>query len=208
MDLILCFNNPQKTALISPNGTTHYEISTSKTSTSRETHGVFLSKITQSQDGAVVGEIEWGDCFTPTFVRCPLLRGLGGYVGKMGIGMTARTFLYKRSPFSDSRYFVDNDGVEYRWKTHKGVGCVLTSVHDNREIAKYTTGSRIEGFFAGEKKTFLRIQPCSLDLDLLVLSFAVMEKKRRERAGDLAGLVPHEDDDALGDGAGDGGGEA
>ncbi|KAH0584416.1 hypothetical protein H2248_009958 [Termitomyces sp. 'cryptogamus'] len=107
-----------------------------------------------------------------------------------------------------SRYFVDNDGVEYRWKTHKGVGCVLTSVHDNREIAKYTTGSRIEGFFAGEKKTFLRIQPCSLDLDLLVLSFAVMEKKRRERAGDLAGLVPHEDDDALGDGAGDGGGEA
>lgn len=81
-------------------------------------------------------------------------------------------------------------------------------MHDNKEIAQYTMGSRVEGSFAGEKKTFLRIQPCSLDLDLLILSFAVMEKKRRERLGDLAGLVPHEDDDALGDGAGDGGGEA
>lgn len=145
MDLILCHNNPQKTALVSPNGMTHYEISTSKTSTSRETQ-VFLSKITQSKDGAVVGEIEWGDCFTPTFVRCPLLRGLGGYIGKMGIGMTARTFLYKRSLFSkcvpgisllsvkladirldcSSKYFLDNAGVEYRWKTKKGVGCVVS----------------------------------------------------------------------------------
>ncbi|KAG6918024.1 hypothetical protein DXG01_016876 [Tephrocybe rancida] len=207
MDLILRQNNPQKTALISPNGIVHYEITTTKTGTSRETHDVFLSKIMHPTDESVAGEIEWGDCFTPTFVRYPLFNGLGGQMGKMGFGMTARTFLYKRKRFSDSRYFLDSNGLEYKWKTQKGVGCVLTSVHDDKEVAKYTIGSRLEGSFAGEKKTFLRIQPCSLDLDLLVLSFTIMEKKRRERAGDLPSLVPHEDD-VQGDGAADGGGEA
>ncbi|KAG6845688.1 hypothetical protein H0H87_004949 [Tephrocybe sp. NHM501043] len=206
MELILRQNNPQKTALVSPNGTIHYEITTTKTGTSRETHDVFLCKIKHPKDGSVVGEIEWGDCFTPTFVRCPLFSGIGAQMGKMGFGMTARTFLYKRNPFSNSRYFVDNDLIEYKWKARKGVGCILTRVHDNKEIAKYTMGSRVEGSFAGEKKTFLQIQPCSLDLDLLILSFAIMEKKRRERTDDLA-TVPHEDE-VQGDGAADGGGEA
>ncbi|KAG6850418.1 hypothetical protein H0H93_013643 [Arthromyces matolae] len=83
----------------------------------------------------------------------------------------------------------------------------LTSVHDNKEVAKYTIGNRVEGSFVGEKKSFLKIQPCSLDLDLLILSFAVMEKKRRDRSSDLGSIVPHEDE-AQDEGIADGGGEA
>ncbi|KAF5386612.1 hypothetical protein D9615_001932 [Tricholomella constricta] len=204
MDFFLVPNDPQKTVLVSANGVAHYQISTSK-----GTDGIHLSLIQRPADSeadSIVAEVEWGTWGTPTFVRCPLFRGFGSCIGKMGLGVTARTFLYKRRPFSKSRYFMGNDGVEYRWKARRGIGCVLTSSNNNEEIAIYTSTFNNEGLFAGERKHFLRIQPCSVDLDLVVLSFMIMEKKRRERAGDGSSLIAH-DSDPQGDGAGDGGGE-
>lgn len=40
-----------------------------------------------------------------------------------------------------------------------------------------------EGVFAGDKRQVLRIQPCSIDIDLIVLTFIIMETKRREQDG-------------------------
>ncbi|GLB35456.1 hypothetical protein LshimejAT787_0210210 [Lyophyllum shimeji] len=205
MEFFLVPNDPLRTVLVSPNGVAHYQISTSK-----ETNGAHLSLIQRPADSeadSIVAEIEWGTFGTPTFVRCPLLRGLGRCVGKLGLGITARTFLYRRGLFSKSRYFIGDDGMEYRWKLRRGIGYVLTSSGDNEEIARYTSAITVEGLFAGQRKSFLRIQPCSVDLDLVVLSFMIMEKKRRERAGDGTKLVAH-DREPQGDGAADGVGEA
>lgn len=125
-----------------------------------------------------------------------------------------------------SRYFMGNDGVEYQWKTTKTAGCIvsfvseiavservlivevqLTRAGSSEELARYIYTATDEGLYAGERKTRLRIQPtCSIDLDLVVLTFIIAEKKRRDAAGPDARLG--RDEDPCGDGAGDGGGGA
>ena len=52
------------------------------------------------------------------------------------------------------------------------------------EVARYTRGLVEEGFFAGQKKWFLRIRPSSLSIDIIILTFVIMEKKRRDRVAD------------------------
>lgn len=73
-------------------------------------------------------------------------------------------------------------------------------------MARVVSSLAGEGLFAGERKARLRIQPCSVDIDLIIISFMIVEKKRREQAGDRTGLPAHSEDpiDAGGDG-GDGG---
>lgn len=81
----------------------------------------------------------------------------------------------------------------------------LTRVGTNEEVARYTYTSTSEGLYAGERKSRLRIQPsCTLDFDLVVITFVIMEKKRRDHAGDGTTLAAH-DEDPQGDGGGDGG---
>jgi hypothetical protein len=72
------------------------------------------------------------------------------------------------------------------------------------EIARYSFALSKEGLYAGERKSRLRIQPCSVELDLIVVSFLIMLKKRREKTGD--NLLCAHDEDPQGDGGGDGGG--
>ena len=38
-----------------------------------------------------------------------------------------------------------------------------------------------EGFFQGERKWCLLVQPSTLDIDMIVVSFIIMEKRRRDR---------------------------
>ncbi|RDB24128.1 Sterol regulatory element-binding protein cleavage-activating protein [Hypsizygus marmoreus] len=192
----------QKTVLVSPNGVAHYRISTSK-----QKNGSPLSVIQRPADSpedSIVAEIEWRTWEMPTVVRCPLFRGIGRCIGKRGLGIAAQKFLYKRGRFSKSRYFIGNDGIEYRWKAIPGIGFLLTSSRTDEEIARYTRALNEEGLFAGEKKSVLRIQPCSVDIDLVILSFMIMEKKRRDHAGDGTRLVDH-DEDPQGDGGAEGG---
>ncbi|KAF8655847.1 hypothetical protein AX16_002931 [Volvariella volvacea WC 439] len=119
----------------------------------------------------------------------------------------ASVILYNKSKFSssNSRYFIGDDGHEYRWKMLRSAGCVLTRTDTGEEMARYTYVVISEGLFAGERKTVLRILPnCSLDLDLLVLTFVLMEKKRRDGLGDQTKQGPH-DEEVQGDGGGSGG---
>lgn len=37
-----------------------------------------------------------------------------------------------------------------------------------------------EGFFRGERKWALRLRPSNLDIDIIVLTFIILEKRRRD----------------------------
>ena len=58
----------------------------------------------------------------------------------------------------------------------------LTHRVTKEEIARYTHDVVREGFFCGERKWGLRIRPSTLDVDFIVLTFIVLEKRRRDKA--------------------------
>jgi hypothetical protein len=71
--------------------------------------------------------------------------------------------------------------------------CQLSST-GGAQIASSDYTLVTEGVFAGEKKQNLLIQPSSVDIDLIVLTFIIMESRRRERDGyGLQQLVPDEE---------------
>ncbi|KAF9025161.1 hypothetical protein BDZ89DRAFT_1183815 [Hymenopellis radicata] len=190
MDLFLVPNNPLQTSLLSPNGSVLYKITTSKV------HGRSVSRLTRAE--RVVAEIQWRNWDTTTTVRSPQLPGLGG------IGTCASEFLYRHGrgvlSSSSTRYFIAQDGREYRWKIDRHSGCILTPSGSSEQLGYYTCAPTAAGLFAGERKARIRIQPgCGVDYDLVVLTFIIMETKRRERMGDAMAR----DEDPQGDGAGD-----
>ncbi|KIK54555.1 hypothetical protein GYMLUDRAFT_48696 [Collybiopsis luxurians FD-317 M1] len=201
MDLFLVPNNPEHTVLVSPNGVAHYQVSTTKTSHGRRV--TTIQRPAESVEASVVAEVDWGNFENPTVVRrCPLVRGRSLLPDE---GVLASDFLYKKYQFSSSRYFLGDDAIEYRWKFIKGVGCVLIRVDTKEEIARYSFALSKEGLYAGERKSRLNIQPCSVELDLIVVSFLIMLKKKREKSGGDHLYCAH-DEDPQGDGGGDGGG--
>lgn len=50
-----------------------------------------------------------------------------------------------------------------------------------------------EGFFRGEPKWVLRIRPSSLDIDIIVLTFIILEKRRRDALKNSAKDVDREE---------------
>ncbi|KAJ4475769.1 TonB box-containing protein [Lentinula aciculospora] len=201
MDLFLIPNNPENCALVSINGVAHYQVSTTKTSHSRR-----VSKIqrpAESEEDSIVAEIDWGNWDKPTVMRsCPLVRAKSISEG----GVLASDFLYKKYQFSSSRYFLGDDTIEYRWKFIKGVGLVLMRSDTKEEVACYSFALSKEGLYAGERKSRLTIQPSSVELELIVVSFFIMLKKRREKVGPGGdNLLCAHDVDPQGDGGGDGG---
>ncbi|KAG7086529.1 hypothetical protein E1B28_002480 [Marasmius oreades] len=238
MDLFLVPNNPEQTVLVSLNGVAHYQVTTDKVPNSGRRISR-LQRPAESEEDSIIAEIEWKTWEQPTVLRSPLLkRNVSGVttssaasfkqrtngseihnsrrphkacrrVDGKTVGVLGTEFLYKRARFTPTRYFLGNDNVEYRWRIVKGVGCVLTHGKTNEEIARFTYTATDEGLYAGERKSRLRIQPCSVDIDLIVLSFLMMEKKRQDRAGDraFALIEQNHDEDPQGEGdGGDGGG--
>ena len=67
-------------------------------------------------------------------------------------------------------------------------GCV-------KAIYEHNPSHVSNGVFKGQFKTCLRIHPsCTLDLDILVLTFVVMEKKRRDNLGDQVNVAAAEEE--------------
>ncbi|KAJ3505124.1 hypothetical protein NLJ89_g7576 [Agrocybe chaxingu] len=207
MDLFFVPNSLENTLLVSANGVAHYQIQT--TSFRNGSQITLIQRpdfIESSPEESVIAEIEWHHKNTPTVIRSPMLGGVGQCVGSRGVGVKASKYLYKRHRFSPVRYFVGDDAKEYRWKLVRNTGCILTRLDTNRDIACSMTTACVEGLFAGERKQILRIQPCALDIDVVVLTFLVMERKRRARDG--GGLEEVErDEDPQGDGGGSGDGD-
>ncbi|PFH52472.1 hypothetical protein AMATHDRAFT_2195 [Amanita thiersii Skay4041] len=204
MDLYFTHEDPTNTVLVSANGVAHYQI---RTNSGKPKISV-LQRPAETEEESLVAEIEWRRWDAPTVVRSPLLGGglsgeLMGTTGGFGFGVLLSRFLVRKSRFGRSRYFVGNDKHEYRWKCVKGVGLLLTHVGTNEEVACFSRAFAEEGLFAGEKRAVLHIHPTTLDIDLIILTFLIMEKKRRDRSGD--GTRAPYDEDPLGDGCMSGG---
>ncbi|KIL68544.1 hypothetical protein M378DRAFT_71320 [Amanita muscaria Koide BX008] len=198
MDLYLVPNNPERTVLVSPNGVAHYKIRTE----GRPRISV-LQRPAESEEESIVAEIEWRRWDSPSMIRSPLLGVSRELIRRCGTGIFLNNFLFRKGCFGHSRYFIGNDGVEYRWKVEKGSGLVLIKVSTSDKIAHYAREHVENGLFAGEKRGVLRIQPCALDIDLIILSFLIFAKKRRD-SGDGTKLTAH-DEDPQGEGAMSGG---
>lgn len=124
-----------------------------------------------------------------------------------------------------TRYFLGDDSVEYRWKCVKGVGLIvrstcfrgrrscpdlvqsyqLTCCDTNEEVARFAIKIIDEGCYVQEKKPVLVVQPCSVDVDLVILSWVIMENKLREGGKDGSKFTARDEDPVDGGGAGDSG---
>ncbi|KAL1747504.1 hypothetical protein HDZ31DRAFT_31628 [Schizophyllum fasciatum] len=195
MDLFFLPNNPQRATIVSANNIAHFRVTTRKGVTR-------VQRNAESERASVVAEIRWSSWESPTVVRSALLARRFRRDEALE-GVRAAEFLYKRARFSSSRCFVGNDGVEYRWKTVRGVGLLLTRVDTSEEVARFCTTVPEEGAFKGERRSTLRIQACTVDVELILLTFLIIEKKRRDGV-DAERSCAH-DEDPQGDGGGDGG---
>ena len=64
---------------------------------------------------------------------------------------------------------------------HEPVAAQLTQLKSGEVVARFTQELVKEGFFCGERKWCLQIEPTTLDIDTIVLTFIIMEKRRRDR---------------------------
>ncbi|KAI0693725.1 hypothetical protein BC835DRAFT_1507621 [Cytidiella melzeri] len=174
MNLYFVPNDPEKTTLVSTNGVAQYRIVTSRAGALKSPAVTRVNRPSDSLLDSIVGEVEWR-----RYGRHPLVRShvFDGTDQKIEI----RNLLYKiGSAFSTARYFLGNDNEEYRWKFAKGNGYVLTHRTTGDEVARFAQETVKEGFFRGEGKWALRIRPTSLDIDIIVLTFVILEKRRRD----------------------------
>ncbi|KAL4258045.1 protein of unknown function DUF6593 [Pleurotus pulmonarius] len=221
MDLFLVPNNVENAVFVSSSGDPCYEIITSKTS--RGEVDLMTSEIqrivaagdptlAEPEDGdeaeerfMVVAEVDWKSWSNPTIVRSPIMLA-GGKTRSRGESgsMKATDFLFKQKRFSRSRCFRDG-GETYCWK-HGANGFLLLHKLTKTEIARCTVALVTHGVFAGEKKLRLTIHASvyKVNVDMIVLSFIILEKKRRDAGGDGTKLAAH-DEDPQGDGCAEGG---
>ncbi len=57
----------------------------------------------------------------------------------------------------------------------------LSQLKSGQKVARFGQELVKEGFFKGERKWCLHIEPTMLDIDIIVLTFIIMEKRRRDR---------------------------
>ena len=107
------------------------------------------------------------------------------------------------------------------WKPMKGIGYVVRSpaptrarfacspdssrlqlyhCKTRREIARPVQEMVTEGFFRGQRKYCLAIEPTTLDIDVVVVTFLIMEKRRRDRVTSESMKIRHQDEDATAEG--------
>ncbi|KAI0373254.1 hypothetical protein BV20DRAFT_938211 [Pilatotrama ljubarskyi] len=188
MRLYLVPNDPERTTLVSANGVAHYQVSTAK---AHRLSAPVLSirRPAESEGDSLVAEVEWR-----RFRAHPVVRS-NVFDGNMQ-EIEVRDFLYKLGHhFTPTRYFLGDDGQEYRWKPFKDIGHVLTHLDTGAEVARFTQELVTEGFFRGERKWCLQVQPTTLDIDMIVLTFIIMEKRRRDRvAGEAMKVRPCDED--------------
>jgi hypothetical protein len=81
----------------------------------------------------------------------------------------------------------------------------LTKCSTGEEITQQVRWLSEEGVFAGQERCALRINPSSIDIELVVLSFVMAEKKRRGKTKPRTSeaRAMHTEDDAF-DGGGSG----
>ncbi|KAF5358510.1 hypothetical protein D9756_001965 [Leucocoprinus leucothites] len=180
MNLYLVPDNPENTTFVSANGTAHFRVTTMS---SPEGSVTYLQRPSENLEDGLLAEIRTARGKKATIVASSLLEG-AAYPNRdnESQGFDASLFLHRKGRFdASSRYFTGNDGAEYRWKYQKSLGWTLTQCSTGEEIAQQVRWFSEEGVFAGQERSALRINPCSVDIELVVLSFVMAEKKRRPR---------------------------
>ncbi|EKM55947.1 uncharacterized protein PHACADRAFT_256916 [Phanerochaete carnosa HHB-10118-sp] len=176
MNLYLIPNDPEQTTLVSANGVAQYRVLTSKAGALRSPAVTRITRPADSAANAGVAEVEWRRWGAHPVVRTHVFDGEAQT-------LEVRELLYKLgSTFSTARYFLGNDNEEYRWKYAKGSGYVLSLRSTGEEVARHTAELVKEGYFKGERQWVLKIRPgCDLDIDIIVLTFVILEKRRRDK---------------------------
>ncbi|KAF9448897.1 TonB box-containing protein [Macrolepiota fuliginosa MF-IS2] len=197
MDLYLTPDDPENTTMMSANGVAHFRATTTKSSEGTIT---YLQRPSETLEAGLIAEIHSKKGKKTTIAKSTLLGVIAPDVDD-GQGVDASKFLYRKGRFNASRYFMGDDGAEYRWKYQKKIGWTMTKCSSGDEITQQVRWSSGEGMFVGQKKCALRIYPCTIDIELIVLSFLVVEKKRRESKGDERETVHVVVDDPIDGGA-------
>ena len=94
MELFLSPNDPQRTIFVSSNGVAHYRVRTFKRggfAGAGRRYSTTIQRNADSEEEALVAEIEWKTLGTSTIVRSVLLEE---------VVVKAKNFLYKRNQFS------------------------------------------------------------------------------------------------------------
>jgi len=171
-------NDPTNTSVVDTNtGAPLYEIETprsffkSRTTTIRRIYQ-------QGSPSRVVSQIKWST-FSPDLVSVD-----GNQWTKVN------SFLVKGGIFSESRTFVTVDGAEYKWKSKSDKFTLVE--RGSRTVVARSHRHIIPGWilnpFAPRPDMSIDIMPSAVSiLDIVVLTFIIMEKKRQERSRADAG---------------------
>ena len=73
------------------------------------------------------------------------------------------------------------DSAHIAHESRRRGGAQLTQLKSGEVVARFTQELVKEGFFCGERKWCLQIEPTALDIDTIVLTFIIMEKRWRDR---------------------------
>ncbi|OCH85228.1 hypothetical protein OBBRIDRAFT_785157 [Obba rivulosa] len=189
LSLYLVPNDPERTTLVSPTGEGIYQVTTSKPRTLGGPAVTVLKRRAHSTGDSVVAEIEWRRWGAHPVVRSSIFDGV---LQKLKIHDLLHN---KGGRFSLTRYFLGNDDIMYRWKLVQGIGYVLTNRRSGKEVARFTQEVVTDGFFRGERKWLLSIEPGTLNVDIIILTFIIVEKRRRDRVTDYMAITREDDED-------------
>ncbi|KAI0253819.1 hypothetical protein BJV78DRAFT_132291 [Lactifluus subvellereus] len=197
MELYLIPNDPVNTTLISSDGFLRYWVRTSRPLSSLRACSSVIQRPSarDNNEEETLGEIAWGGLGRHSVIHSELFKGRAQASG--GKSVRVKDLLWKINTFGTSRCFIGNDEEEYVWKFCKGTGFQLLHVRTGCVKAVYEDSPShvAKGVFKGQFKSCLRIHPsCTLDLDILVLTFIVMEKKRRDNLGDQVNVAAAEEE--------------
>jgi len=198
MELYLFPNDPVNTVFIASDGFLRYRVHTSRPqSSSLRACRSIIQRVGagKADEDETFGEIAWGGLGKHSVIYSELFKGRASAAEDKAVRV--KDLLWKINTFGTSRCFTGNDEEEYVWKFCKGRGFQLLHVRTGcvKAIYEHNPSHVANGVFKGQFKTCLRIHPsCTLNLDILVLTFVVMEKKRRDSLGDQVNVAAAEEE--------------
>ncbi|KAI9511339.1 hypothetical protein F5148DRAFT_358206 [Russula earlei] len=192
MELYLIPNDPVNTTFISSDGFLRYWVRTTRPLSLLRTCSSIIQRPSArgNNEEETLGEITWGGLGRRSVIHSDLFKERSEVTDSKVVRV--KDLLWKLNTFGTSRCFIGNDEEEYVWKFCNGTGFQLLHVRSGsvKAIYEHCPSHVAKGVFKGQFKTCLRIHPsCTLDPDILVLTFVVMEKKRRDSLGDQVNVA-------------------
>ncbi|KAI0040277.1 hypothetical protein FA95DRAFT_1599491 [Auriscalpium vulgare] len=192
MELFLTRNDPLNTTLVSAKGVAQYQVRTPREPSSvRTSKSLILREALGTRSESIVGEITWGGVERKAVVRSGLFKPHPNDAVSDDGKIRVKDLLWNDHQFVNSKSFVGDDGDEYKWKYSNSGGLALFHVPTGTSKAVYKPCPALvtDGFFKNELKTCLKIHPsCTMDIEIVVLTFIIVEKKRRDKLGKEANL--------------------